>query len=115
MSSIRNPARSRPLSANVKRLMKMARESPLNPNVEKIEREFTDRDLAYCDMQGNIFMAAVDRSIPMEEFAPVRSQASVVCASGDMCGYSTAISTSWSSSLTRKPGKPSSTYWMRGA
>ena len=48
MSSIRNPARSRPLSANVKRLMKMARESPLNPNVEKIEREFTDRDLAYC-------------------------------------------------------------------
>lgn len=71
MSSIRNPARSRPLSANVKRLMKMARESPLNPNVEKIEREFTDRDLAYCDMQGNIFMAAVDRSIPMEEFAPV--------------------------------------------
>lgn len=71
MSSTRNPARSRPLSANVKRLMKMARESPLNPNVEKIEREFTDRDLAYCDMQGNIFMAAVDRSIPMEEFAPV--------------------------------------------
>ena len=71
MSSIRNPARSRPLSANVKRLMKMARESPLNPNVEKIEREFTDRDLAYCDMQGNIFMAAVDRAIPMEEFAPV--------------------------------------------
>lgn len=71
MSSIRNPARSRALSANLKRLMKMARESPLNPNVEKIEREFTDRDLAYCDMQGNIFMAAVDRGIPMEEFAPV--------------------------------------------
>lgn len=68
MSSTRNPARSRPLSANVKRLMKMARESPLNPNVEKIEREFSDRDLAYCDMQGNIFMAAVDRAIPMEEY-----------------------------------------------
>ena len=61
MSSIKNPARSRPLSANVKRLMKMARESPQNPDVEKIEREFTARDLAYCDMQGNIFMAAVDQ------------------------------------------------------
>ena len=26
---------------------------------------------AYCDMQGNIFMAAIDQGIPMEEFAPV--------------------------------------------
>ena len=48
--SVKNPARSRPLSRNVKRLMRMARESPLNPDVEKIEREFTERDLAYCDM-----------------------------------------------------------------
>ena len=50
MFIVKNPAKSRPLSANVRRLMKMARESPLNPNVEKIEREFTARDLAYCDM-----------------------------------------------------------------
>ena len=71
MRSAKNPARSRPLSRNVRRLMKMARESPANPEVEKIEREFTARDLAYCDMQGNIFMAAIDRGIPMEEFAPV--------------------------------------------
>lgn len=71
MNAIKNPARARPLSANVKRLMKMARESPQNPNVEKIEREFTARDLAYCDMQGNIFMAAVDREIPMGDFAPI--------------------------------------------
>ena len=71
MRSVKNPARSRPLSRNVRRLMKMARESPINPEVEKIEREFTARDLAYCDMQGNIFMAAIDRGIPMEEFAPV--------------------------------------------
>lgn len=71
MRSVKNPARSRPLSRNVRRLMKMARESPANPDVEKIEREFTARDLAYCDMQGNIFMAAIDRGIPMEEFAPV--------------------------------------------
>lgn len=69
--SVKNPARSRPLSRNVKRLMKMARESPLNPDVEKIERAFTERDLAYCDMQGSIFMAALDRDIPMSEFAPV--------------------------------------------
>ena len=69
--SVKNPARSRPLSRNVKRLMRMARESPLNPEVEKIERKFTERDLAYCDMQGNIFMAAVDRDIPIGEFAPV--------------------------------------------
>ena len=71
MRSVKNPARSRPLSRNVRRLMKMARESPENPEVEKSEREFTARDLAYCDMQGNIFMAAIDRGIPMEEFAPV--------------------------------------------
>ena len=71
MNPIKNPARSRPLSRNVKRLMKMAREAPGNPEVEKIERNFTERDLAYCDMQGNIFMAAVDRDIPMGDFAPI--------------------------------------------
>ena len=71
MNNIKNPARSRPLSSNVRRLMKMAREAPLNPQVEKIERPFTARDLAYCDMQGNIFMAAIDQGYTMEEFAPV--------------------------------------------
>ena len=67
----RNPARSRPLSRNVKRLMRMARESPPNGAVEKVGREISMRDLAYCDMQGSIFMAAVDRGFSMEEFAPV--------------------------------------------
>ena len=71
MSQTKNPARSRPLSRNVKRLMRMAREAPGNPEIEKIERIFTQRDLAYCDMQGNIFMAAVDRGFEMSEFAPV--------------------------------------------
>lgn len=71
MSIIKNPAKSRPLSANVRRLMKMARESPLNPDVEKVSRAFNERDLAYCDMQGSIFMAAVDRGVSMEEFAPL--------------------------------------------
>ena len=63
--TIKNPAKARPLSANVRRLMTMAREAPMNPEVEKIDRRFTDRDLAYCDMQGNIFMAAIDRGVPM--------------------------------------------------
>ena len=49
----------------------MARESPLNPDVEKITRDFNERDLAYCDMQGNIFMAAVDRGVSMDIFAPL--------------------------------------------
>ncbi len=71
MYTVKNPDRSRPLSPKVRRLMKMARESPLNPNVEKIERDFAARDLAYCDMQGNIFMAAIDLGIPMSEFAPI--------------------------------------------
>ena len=33
MKSAKNPARRRLLSRNVRRLMKMARESPTNPNV----------------------------------------------------------------------------------
>ena len=69
--TIKNPAKARPLSANVRRLMTMARESPLNPEVEKITRVFNERDLAYCDMQGNIFMAAVDRGLGMDIFAPL--------------------------------------------
>ena len=68
---IKNPAKARPLSANVRRLMAMARESPLNPDVEKVSHRFDGRDLAYCDMQGNIFMAAVDRGVSMEKFAPL--------------------------------------------
>ena len=71
MNIIKNPARSRPLSANVRRLMKMSRESPENPDVKKVIRDFTDRDRAYCDMQGHIFMAAIDRGVSMDEFAPL--------------------------------------------
>ena len=71
MNTIKNPARSRPLSANVRRLMKMARESPLNPDVKKVIRVFTDRDRAYCDMQGHIFMAAIDKRVSMQDFAPL--------------------------------------------
>ena len=69
--TIKNPAKARPLSANVRRLMTMARESPENAAVQKIHRHITERDLAYCDMQGNIFMAAIDRGIGMDVFAPL--------------------------------------------
>lgn len=67
----RNPAWSRPLSRNVKRLMKMARESPENPDVLKLHRIFTEKDITYCDMQGQIFMAAVDKGVSIEHFAEV--------------------------------------------
>ena len=67
----RNPARSRPLSRNVRRLMRMARESPGNPNVEKVDRRFNEQELAYCDMQGRIFMAAVDKGLDMSDFSPI--------------------------------------------
>lgn len=51
--------------------MTRAREAPLNPSVQKIERKFTERDLAYCDMQGQVFMAALDRGLTVEAFAPI--------------------------------------------
>ena len=67
----KNPARSRPLSANVKRLMKAARSAPVNPNVIKAARPFENRDYIYCDLQGNIFMEAAFKGRSMSEFAPM--------------------------------------------
>lgn len=67
----KDPAKSRPLSANVKRLMKSARMLPHNPNVVKMARPFEARDYVYCDMQGSIFMEAAMKGRPMEEFAPL--------------------------------------------
>ena len=69
MTYSRNPSRSRPLSPNVKRLMKMARESPENPAVIKIQRSLTARDYIYCNMQGEVFMAAVDLGYDLRIFA----------------------------------------------
>ncbi len=71
METIRNPARSRPLSRNVKRLMKMARESPENPSVRKEGRAYTQRDIAYCEMQAHIFMSALDKGYKIPYFAPI--------------------------------------------
>ena len=70
MQISRNPAKSRPLSANVKRLMRLARASPQNDRVIKVARRFTNRDLAYCHKQGNLFMEAASMGLSMEDFAP---------------------------------------------
>ena len=71
MRGSRDPAKSRPLSANVKRLMRLARASPENGNVIKVERRFTARDTAYCHKQGTLFMEAASMGFSMEEFAPL--------------------------------------------
>ena len=71
MSTSRNPAKARPLSANVKRLMRLARSSPQNDQVIKVSRQFTARDLAYCHKQGNLFMEAASMGFTMAEFAPL--------------------------------------------
>lgn len=66
----RNPAKTPPLSANVKRLMRLARASPENSSVIKVARQFSARDLAYCHKQGNLFMEAASMGFSMEDFAP---------------------------------------------
>ena len=71
MIIIRNPAHTRPLSRNVKRLMRESRASPNNPDVVKSGRTLGEKDLAFCDLQGCIFMCAVDRGIDMSLFAPL--------------------------------------------
>lgn len=71
MQASRNPAKSRPLSANVKRLMRLARASPQNSKVIKFARNFTTRDLAYCHKQGTLFMEAASMGFTMSDFAPL--------------------------------------------
>ena len=66
----RDPSKSQPLTANVKRLMRLARASPRNANVIKVSKPFSKRDLAYCHKQGSLFMEAASMGFSMEEFAP---------------------------------------------
>lgn len=66
----RNPAKSRPLSSNVKRLMRLSRMEPQNPAVHKMQRQIQARDLMYCSLQGNVFMEAAAMGLKMDEFAP---------------------------------------------
>ena len=67
----RDPSKSQPLTANVKRLMRLARASPRNANVIKVAKPFSQRDLAYCHKQGNLFMEAASMGFTMEDFAPL--------------------------------------------
>ena len=70
MQTSRNPAKSRPLSANVKRLMELSRASPQNIKVIKVAKNYTQRDLTYCMKQGNLFMEAASMGFTMSDFAP---------------------------------------------
>lgn len=67
----KNPAKSRPLSANVKRLMRLSRASPQEGNIIQEKRHFTAKDLACCEKQGNLFMEAASMGFSMEDFAPL--------------------------------------------
>ncbi|MBR6267010.1 MAG: hypothetical protein IKR28_01585 [Selenomonadaceae bacterium] len=70
MIASRNPAKSRPLSDNVKRLMWLARAAPVNPRLIAEARDITDHDLDCCKMQGELFMEAMSMGLSMEAFAP---------------------------------------------
>ena len=70
MSTSRDPAKSRPLSANVKRLMRLSRAAPENAKVIKVAWQFTAQDYAYCNKQGQLFMEAASMGLAMEDFAP---------------------------------------------
>ena len=71
MKPARNPARSRPLSSNVKRLILLSRSSPENPEIQRNPRHISEQDYAYCDLQGNIFMAAVDLGYDISSFSEI--------------------------------------------
>ena len=79
MSTSKNPAKARPLSANVLRLMRLSRTAPKNDDVVKFGREFSLSDLAYCNKQGMLFMEASSMGIPMEEFAPMFMTSQMAC------------------------------------
>ena len=66
----RDPAKSRPLSANVLRLMRLSRASPKNSQVVKYGRSVAIPDFACCSKQGNLFMEAASMGFPMHDFAP---------------------------------------------
>ena len=67
----RNPAKSRPLSENVKRMMWLERAAPRNQNVLNAQRIWTENDTIYCQKQGNLFMEAAAMGFTMESFVPL--------------------------------------------
>lgn len=66
----KNPAKSRPLSANVLRMMRLSRASPEGKSVVCENRHFTAKDLACCSKQGELFMEAASMGFTMDNFAP---------------------------------------------
>ena len=70
----KNPAKTRPLSANVKRLMRLSRAAPRNSEVTRETRHFTTKDLACCAKQGELFMEAASMGFSMEDFAQVQKE-----------------------------------------
>lgn len=66
----RDPAKSRPLSANVMRLMRLSRASPKNSQVIKYGRDTDIPDIVSCTKQGNLFMEAASMGFSMQDFAP---------------------------------------------
>lgn len=67
----RDPARSRPLSANVKRMMWLERAAPRSSKVINAQRVWTENDYIYCHKHGNLFMEAAAMGFPMESFVPL--------------------------------------------
>ena len=67
----RNPAKSRPLSANVKRMMWLERAAPRNQNVLNAARCWTENDTIYCHKQGSLFMEAAAMGFSMKSFVPL--------------------------------------------
>ena len=67
----RDPARSRPLSENVKRMMWLERAAPRNQNVLNAQRVWTENDTIYCQKQGKLFMEAAAMGFKMDSFVPL--------------------------------------------
>ena len=65
-----DPAKSRPLSTNVMRLMRLSRASPKNGQVVKFGRSAAVPDIFSCTKQGNLFMEAASMGFSMRDFAP---------------------------------------------
>ena len=98
----RNPAKSRPLSANVKRMMWLERASPRNNKVMRSGREFTQNDYIFCHKQGNLFMEASAMGISMESFVPLYME-SHLAGVIDYCFGSFGDTESGLSSLLKVP------------
>ena len=67
----RDPAKSRPLSENVKRMMWLERAAPRNQNILNAQRVWTENDTIYCQKQGKLFMEAAAMGFPMSSFVPL--------------------------------------------